>query len=632
MTKPLALKVSNLSVAYRSRGHLTEAVTDVNIEIAASGRVGLVGESGSGKTTVALAILRYLPRNAVVLSGSIEVAGTNLLALSPGELENIRGCGIAAVSQDPGSALNPTMTIGRQLGEMFERHFSMDRRESVKAAISALDRVQLPSPGQVAGRYPHQLSGGQQQRVMIAMALSANPSLLLLDEPTTGLDATVEAAVVELIQDLSKDTGTALLMVSHNLPLVQHLCESSVVMSSGKVVEAGPTRRLLTQPAHEYTQKLVGSVPTRRHHKIANPIRSGGPEFLLTPEPLSREATKDLPPHEVVLSINGLVKNYYTKHGTVHAIRGVDLEMRRGEVLAIVGESGSGKSTLARCVVGLEAFDNGSLVIDGTEMPRNHKRRNRSAGRRRPTLIFQNPESSLNPSKTARAVLRQALRLAGLDPATVDQVASDTQLDQRHLESRTRRLSGGLKQRVAIARASVGNPSIVVCDEAVSALDVSVQAGILNLLAKRQLSTEASYLFISHDLDVVHYLADSIAVMYMGEIVEHGTADGVFAAPQHPYTAALMSASLTIDSDEATERVKLSGPAPSAYAQATGCIFASRCPVTLDDGTCQTTEPPWRNGTNDQKYRCHRPAEDLLQLLPTPKLPRPSQPDSPVIS
>ncbi|RJQ85458.1 dipeptide ABC transporter ATP-binding protein [Amycolatopsis panacis] len=603
-----ALTVSGLTVGYSSRGRLTEAVTDIGFEIPAGGRVGLVGESGSGKTTVAMAILNYLPRNATILGGAIEFDGRNLLEVSTAELTAMRGRRIAAVYQDPGSSLNPTIPIGRQVGEVFELHLGMDRRESRQAAVAALDRVQLPSPERVATRYPHELSGGQQQRVMIAMALAASPSLLLLDEPTTGLDATVEAGVIELIEELSRDTGTALLMVSHNLPLVRHLCEDAVVMRAGRVVEAGPTATLLRTPGEEYTRGLVASVPTRSHRKFTNVVRAAGEAAREVPPRRLDEIAALADSEDIVLSIKDLVKKYDTNEGVVHAIRGVDLDMRRGEILAIVGESGSGKSTLAKCVVGLESFSSGSIVLDGTEMPRNHRRRDRSAAARRPTLVFQNPETSLNPTKTARAVLRQALRLGGEDPAKVDAIGAETQLTERHLDSKTRRLSGGLKQRVAIARASAGGPAIVVCDEPVSALDVSVQAGILNLLAQRQAEAGASYLFISHDLDVVHYLADSVAVMYMGEIVERGTAEAVFAAPHHPYTAALMSASVSAEG----ERIRLQGQAPSAYRESAGCIFAGRCPVALDDGSCSTTTPPWREGPGEKQYRCHRTPEELV--------------------
>ncbi|GAA2712902.1 dipeptide ABC transporter ATP-binding protein [Micromonospora olivasterospora] len=609
------LAVSNLSVGYRRRNQIIPAVHDVSFAIAPGGRMGLVGESGSGKTTVTMAVLRYLPRNAVVTGGSIELDGEDLLSMGEARLGRLRGRKIAAVYQDPGSSLNPTMTIGRQVGEVFRKHFDMDRHEADRATAEALGRVQLPSPERIATRYPHQLSGGQQQRVMIAMALSTNPALLLLDEPTTGLDATVEAAVIELVEELAKELGTALLMVSHNLPLVRYLCDETIVMKSGRLVEAGPTGQLLSTPRHPYTQALVACVPTRAHRKLSNALRAEGQPERPNGSRRAAQLERALAASDPVLEITDLVKDYETPDGMVHAVRGVSLTMRRGEVLAVVGESGSGKSTLARCVVGLESFTHGSVVIDGKSMPANHRQRDRSAGTQRPTLVFQNPDTSLNPTKTARAVLRRSLRLAGTNTSAVEKIASETELRPEHLESKTRRLSGGLKQRVAIARASVGEPSIVVCDEPVSALDVSVQAAILNLLAHRQAETGVSYLFISHDLDVVHYIADSVAVMYMGDIVERGPAQAVFSGPHHPYTAALMSAATPIGDETRRERIKLMGPTPSAYEHIDGCVFASRCPVTLADGRCTRHVPPWREGPGGKSYKCHRTPQELHDLL-----------------
>ncbi|WP_432991932.1 dipeptide ABC transporter ATP-binding protein [Dactylosporangium sp. CA-233914] len=661
--QPAALEIEGLTLGYRSRGRLRLALEDVSLRIGAGEKVGLVGESGSGKTTVAMATLRYLPRNAEILSGSVRVGGRDVLAADKRELRELRGRHLAAVYQDPGSALNPTMTIGRQVAEVFWQHMGKTRGEAQREAIQALERVEIPSPAELAHRYPHQLSGGQQQRVMIAMALASDPALLILDEPTTGLDATVEASVLELIDDLCSRQGTALLLVSHNLSVVKHMCDSVAVMYAGRIVEQGPAATVLATPAHRYAAGLLRAVPSLAHRKLVRPVESiagaapapggagcafrdscdaalpecatatialrpVGPGHLarcVAPLPATSADDQfdeititDTIDSEPLLQVRSVHKSYRSPVGDVQAVSDVSFTIHRGEVFAIVGESGSGKSTLAKCLAGLETVDSGELILDGTVLPRSHKKRRRLrrlAGKRI-TLVFQNPATSLNPTKTVSAVLRRALKMAGADPDGSAALAEKVRLRPQHLPLKTRMLSGGLQQRLAIGRASAGSPPLIVCDEPVSALDVSVQAAILNLLAEQQRDAGAAYLFISHDLSVVRYLADTIAVMYLGEILEIGHTAAVFDGPHHPYTAALLSAATSIGAPVRNQRIRLAGSTPSMANKPTGCVFHTRCPVALPDGRCSSTVPPWQGTPSGKQYKCHLSPEQLTDTAP----------------
>ncbi|RJG40467.1 ABC transporter ATP-binding protein [Mesorhizobium sp. DCY119] len=647
------LAIQGLSVGYSRKGRMNLAVEDVSLSIPKGGRLGLMGESGSGKTTVAMALLRYLPRNASVLSGSVHFQGRDLLKSTAMELQSIRGRQLAAVYQDPLSSLNPIMPVGEQVAEVFRKHLSVGRAEAWERSLEALEHVELPNPAALALRLPHQLSGGQQQRVVIAMALAAEPSLLILDEPTTGLDATVEAATLELINALCAEQQTTLLLVSHNIGIVRQYCDSVSVMYAGRVVETGAVEDVLIRPQHPYTEALLNCVPTG-HRKFSSPLHSitsappspsltrcgffagceraseeckagtvpmtslanGREVRCLHPGPSVRPAvghaldTSDATPQgSPLLSVKDLRKSYRSSQGYVEAVRGISFEVKRGETFAIVGESGSGKSTLAKCIAGLESFE-GRIVLGGQELPGDHRLRHRTIDTQLATLVFQNPQESLNPSKTVSSVLMRSLKRAGVDESTLPGLIADVRLSAAHLKLKTRMLSGGLKQRVAIARAMVGSPSIIVCDEPVSALDVSIQAAVLNLLADYQRRTGTAFLFISHDMSVVRYIADRVGVMYKGEMVEIGSVESIFNSPSHPYTKALLRAA-GIDGKSLT-------PDPSGQRgssrelEQSGCAYSARCAAVLGDHLCFSEPPPWRHDEIGKIYRCHRLSSALV--------------------
>ncbi len=524
-----------------------------------------------------------------------------------------------------------------------------------------LEKVQISDPARVLRRYPHELSGGQQQRIMFAMALATNPALLVLDEPTTGLDATVEAEILDLVERLRAEFNTSILFISHNLAIVTRLCERVGVLYAGEVFEQGPAKEIFSDPRHPYTLGLLRCVPhmgMNKHVQRLDPIPGSLPPLGLRPTgclysdrcPIARERCHEerpdlfevsaerrsrcfyfdevpaippspaaeptpLPPpsDEVLLKVDDLIKTYHSGGYEVNAVAGVSLEVRRGQVFGLVGESGSGKSSLAKVIVGLTDPSKGAIQFDGQPL--------KSAGHRGPSqrrslqMVFQNPDSALNPSFSIRSILERALRLLGTGNSHQDlevranELARAVKLEPRHLESRPTGLSGGQKQRASIARAFAGTPSLVLCDEPVSALDVSVQAAILNLLVDLQKSG-VSYIFISHDLAVVRYIADWIGVMYLGWIVEVGPAEAVFNIPHHPYTESLVSAVSTIDKNGSGARIRLHGTIPSPSNPPSGCRFHTRCPLYLGD-ICRDQEPPWHRTSAGNQYRCHLPPAEL---------------------
>ncbi len=581
------LEVRGLSVAYGARGVLQ----DVSFTVAAGACLGLVGESGCGKSTVALAAQRALPPGGRVTGGSVHIAGQDVTSLGAAGLRALRREKISMVYQDPGRALNPTLTIGRQVTEVFTllgRPAAAARGE----AAAMLAKVRIGAPDRVMAAYPHELSGGMQQRVVIAMALAKNPALLVLDEPTTGLDALVAAEVLALIAALRRDAATSILLISHNLPLVAGMAEQIGVLYAGRLVEQGPTASLLRTPLHPYTARLLRCLPEggrRKQDGALATIAGQLPDFsnrppgcifaprcdraapvCTTTAPPDRAATghfalchfaPPFPPaaetatgvaagaaDSVVLRAVGLAKTYRSAHGPVRAVRGVSFTLSAGETLAVVGESGSGKSTLARLLLGLEAPDAGGLIeLCGAAAKPTLGGRTRDQLRAL-QIVFQNPAAALNRAHTVRHILTRPLarlqRLPRRDrDARVATLAEGVRLAATHLAQLPPALSGGLQQRVAIARAFAAAPRVVICDEPTSALDVSVQAAILNLLVDLQRREQVSYVFISHDLNVVRYIADRIAVMRDGEIVEIGAAADVLERPRHPYTQALLAAS-----------------------------------------------------------------------------------------
>jgi peptide/nickel transport system ATP-binding protein len=661
-----AVDIANLTISYRRRGRRFRVVSDLSLHIKPGEAYGLVGESGCGKTTVAMALMRYLPPNAIVEGGHILVGGEDLLTLSETRLRAWRGNRMAMVYQDPGSSLNPSMRVGAQVAEVYRLHRGLGRGEALNAAEVMLEKVQITDPRRVMHRYPHQLSGGQQQRIVIAMALATDPDLLVLDEPTTGLDATVEAGVLDLVEQLRDEFDASILFISHNLGVVGRMCERVGVLYAGRLIEEGTARDIFAAPRHPYTLALMRCVPRlgmRKDSMRLDPIPGSLPPLgaeipgcvyadrcpiardrcRVDPPPLYstngahvaachfHDEVPDIPPSaesapavvertggSVLLKVDELVKTYRSAADEVAAVAGVSFEVARGETFGLVGESGCGKSSLAKVLVGLVDSTSGSIEFEGNDVSSTAQRASRDL-RRKVQMVFQNPDTALNPRHSVRRILGRALKLlAGIRPGRAQQermvqLASSVRLEPRHLEIRPAALSGGLKQRVAIARAFAGTPRLVICDEPVSALDVSVQAAILNLLVDLQIQQDVSYVFISHDLALVRYLADRIGVMYLGQLVDIGTAAAVFEPPHHPYTEALASAIPTLDLEAPRRRIKLEGTLPSPADPPTGCRFHTRCPRCLGE-ICRTQEPPWRGDPAGNMYRCHIPPNELREI------------------
>ena len=655
-----ALAVSHMDIVYRVRGQDRLALRDVSFSIGRGESYGLVGESGSGKSTVALALVRYLPRNGRVSAGTISINGQDPLSMGNAELRALRMHTVSMVYQEPGRALNPSLRVGRQIAEVFELA-GASSDEATQSAQDMLRKVQISDPGRVMRRYPHELSGGMAQRAGIAMALAASPSLLILDEPTTALDATVEAEVLDLVAALRQEFNTSVLFISHNLAVIAKMCDRVGVLYAGDLVEEGPARQVFDDPRHPYTVGLLRCIPRRGQRKDTDRLdtipgflpapghaikgcvfaprcalaqdrcRESDPPFfdvgeLRTSRCFFHDQAPDLPRSTPVsvgtlanhgtggplVVVEGLSKTFT---GGVRALADVDLAINQGETLGLVGESGSGKTTLARVLLGLTGPDSGAVVtLDGKPLSPDARRRPRETLRAL-QIVFQNPDSALNRRHTVRSLISRPLtrlaRLSGqaLQDRLGDLIAS-VRLEERHLALRPGQLSGGLKQRVAIARAFGGRPDVVVCDEPTSALDVSVQAAILNLLADLQKAERVTYLFISHDLGLVRYLSDRIVVLYLGRVMEVGPAETVFAGPHHPYTEALFSAVPTLDG-ERPDRIRLQGEIPSAADPPSGCVFHTRCPRRLPTGVCESTEPPLLEGEPGHLTRCHIPLAEL---------------------
>ncbi len=661
-----AVTVENLDVTYRVRGQDRRALRGVSFEIGRRESYGLVGESGSGKSTVALALTRYLPRNGRVSAGAIRINGADPLAMGAETLRELRARQVSMVYQEPGRALNPSIKVGRQVAEVYEIA-GLDRKAALERAEGMLRKVQIADPHRVMERYPHQLSGGMAQRAVIAMALAAEPSLLILDEPTTALDATVEAEVLDLVAALREEFDTSVLFISHNLAVIAKMCDRVGVLYAGELIEEGPASDVFAQPRHPYTVGLLRCIPRggqRKDHGRLDTIpgflpppgdepagcifaprcpiaedrcRSAAPPAFATgPGRTSRcylhDQTPDLPrntPEDLnifterdatrpVVRLERLSKTFDSRGEAVKALVSVNLTLEAGETLGLVGESGSGKTTLARALLGLITPDQGSVIALDDQPLRGDARRRPRDQLKALQIVFQNPDSALNRRHTVRRLISQPLsRLAGLSGGRLrerlDDLVRSVRMEDRHLSLRPSQLSGGLKQRVAIARAFAGGPRIVVCDEPTSALDVSVQAAILNLLVDLQAKEQVTYLFISHDLGLVRYLSDRIAVLYLGRIMEIGPAETVFAGPHHPYTEALLSAVPSLDG-ERPHRIRLQGEIPSAADPPSGCVFHTRCPRRLSTGECESVEPPLREVSPGHFMSCHIPIDQLTVL------------------
>ena len=658
-----ALAIDGLEMSYVVRGTPRKILRGVTFEVRQGEAYGLVGESGCGKSTTAYAALRYLPSNGVIDAGRVLSGGEELTAMSAKELRKFRAERASMVFQDPVQAVNPVLKIGTQVAEAFQV-MGQSKAEARVSALAALERVHIAAPESVMERYPHQLSGGMLQRVVIAMGLACDPTLLVLDEPTTGLDATVEAEVLDLVRELRTELNSAILLIAHNLGVIRTMCDRVGVMYAGKIVEEGTVADVFDNPSHPYTKGLLNSIPRRGLRKTdselfsipgaAPPIGAALPTCTFVDRcPIATDLCRtDVPPivprsdghwtrcHHVdrldevpepekvtvnydigteqVIGVEGVSKTFRQRGRDVPALVGVNLGFAEGETLGLVGESGSGKSTLAKTMLGVHAPDEGgAITLRGRTMADKATSRIDESVRAI-SMVFQNPDSALNRAWTVRRILhRSVVKLTGIKGAAADrrveEIAEGMQLSSRHLDMRPRHLSGGLKQRVAIARAFAGDPEVVVCDEPTSALDVSVQAAILNLLAKLQNEQRSSYLFISHDIGVVRYLADRIAVMYLGRIMEIGATQTMFEGVNHPYTEALLSAVPSVDG-VAEHRIPLTGSIPSPANPPPGCVFHTRCHRAIE-GLCEVTEPEMVELSVGHSIKCHLTVEQLKEPL-----------------
>ncbi|TNJ41649.1 ABC transporter ATP-binding protein [Phaeobacter sp. B1627] len=681
------LEIDKLSISFFTRLREIPAVMDFSVSVQPGEAVGLVGESGCGKSTVALGVMQDLGKNGRIVGGSIKFKGRDLAGMSTEELRDVRGNEIAMIYQEPMASLNPAMKIGKQLMEVPMIHEKIGEKEAYARALEVVTDVKLPDPKRILGSYPHQLSGGQQQRIVIAMALMSKPSLLILDEPTTALDVTVEAAVVELVKDLGKKYGTSMLFISHNLGLVLETCDRICVMYSGEAVERGSIEDVFDHMRHPYTQALFRSIPLPGADKTARPLVAIPGNFPLPHErprgcnfgprcdyfEAGRCDMGDIPmvtitgnerhhtrcvkfeeidwtapialgeqkprnePGRVVLKIDNLKKYYEVAAnalfggGTTKVVKAnesLSFEARESETLAIVGESGCGKSTFAKVLMGLETATEGEILLDNRNIEQ-IPIQNRDAGTVSDIqMVFQNPFDTLNPSMTVGRQIRRALDIFGIGDSDSDrkqrmfELLDLVKLPRAFADRMPRQLSGGQKQRVGIARAFAGGARIVVADEPVSALDVSVQAAVTDLLMEIQREEKTTLLFISHDLSIVRYLSDRVMVMYLGHVVELGDTDQVFSPPYHPYTEALLSAVPIADTSVQKTHIVLEGDIPSAMNPPSGCPFQTRCrwKSQVPGGLCDKEVPPIRTSDNGHQIKCHLSEDVLASMEPVIKI------------
>ena len=681
------LEIDRLSISFFTRLREIPAVMDFSVTVQPGEAVGLVGESGCGKSTVALGVMQDLGKNGRIVGGSIKFKGQDLGEMSMEELRDIRGNEIAMIYQEPMASLNPAMRIGKQLMEVPMIHEGVSEAEAYKRALEVVTDVKLPDPERMLKSFPHQLSGGQQQRIVIAMALMSKPSLLILDEPTTALDVTVEAAIVELVRDLGRKYGTSMLFISHNLGLVLETCDRLCVMYSGEAVERGSIADVFDDMKHPYTQALFRSIPLPGADKNARPLVAIPGNFPLPHErppgcnfgprcdyfeagrcdatdikmapidgndrhesrclkfeeidwnaPITvAEAKEKAPVGDVVLKMEDLKKYYEVaanalfgggEKKVVKANETLSFEARESETLAIVGESGCGKSTFAKVLMGLETATEGKIPLGNLPIQDTPIDKRDTKTIADVQMVFQNPFDTLNPSMTVGRQIIRALEI--FDIGDNDEERHDrmlklldlVKLPRAFADRMPRQLSGGQKQRVGIARAFAGDARIVVADEPVSALDVSVQAAVTDLLMEIQRENKTTLLFISHDLSIVRYLSDRVMVMYLGHVVELGTTDQVFSPPYHPYTEALLSAVPIADTSVEKKHIVLEGDIPSAMNPPSGCPFQTRCrwKDQVPNGLCDKEVPPVRQLGDGHQVKCHLANDILARMEPVIKI------------
>jgi oligopeptide/dipeptide ABC transporter ATP-binding protein len=587
VTAPL-LAVSGLDVRFTTRAGPVHAVRDLAFVVAAGETLGIVGESGSGKSQAVMALLGLLADNGRA-RGQALFEGSDLLALDERGLNRVRGARIATIFQDPMTSLNPYLTIGRQMGLVLARHRGLAGRDAVRESLALLESVGIPEPGRRLRMYPHELSGGQRQRVMIAAALSCRPALLIADEPTTALDVTVQAQILSLMKDLRARVGTAIIMITHDLSVVAGLADRILVMHRGRCVEEGPVEQIFYAPRDACTRALLAAVP-----RVAGDA-TGGSRVAAAPAAAGRAALLRAEALEVDFPV--AARGLFGRRRHLRALAGVSLELAAGEVLGVVGESGCGKSTLGRALLQLVPVRAGRVCFLGKELTA-LDREHLQPLRRDLQVVFQDPLASLNPRMTVRDIVAEPLETfePGLDDDQrtnkVAEMLSRVGLDPSHMNRYPHQFSGGQCQRVAIARALITRPQVVICDEAVSALDVSVRAQILRLLLELRRLLDLSLVFIGHDLGVIRQICSRVMVMYLGRVMEVAPAAELFAHPRHPYTRALMAAAPTPDPrlERARRWEGLPGDIPSPLDPPSGCVFRTRCRYAIE--RCAAEIPP----------------------------------------
>ena len=674
------LRIRDLSTQFQVQGGMVRAVDGVNLQVKPGEMVGVVGESGSGKSVTALSVLRLVPPPGRIVGGSITYQGRDVFALNKSELRDFRGGDVSMVFQDPMSSLNPALRIGIQIEEAMQAHRRFSRSEAKLRVPLLLRRVRMPDPERSMRSFPHQLSGGMRQRAMIAMALANEPGLVIADEPTTALDVTIQAQVLEQLRELNRQSGTAILLITHNMAVVASLCTWVVVMYAGRVVEQGPTDQIFQSPQHPYTWSLLRSIPRidtghdgallaisgtppdltdlpigcrfsprcpfsvercvghepdlidvgpahssrcwvqmvnvaiSSRDDIDSPIPGSGVDEVPRVSPVSQPVdVEGSPGANALVTIREVSKDFASGSLLVHAVDSVSLEIAEGETLGLVGESGSGKTTLGRIVAQLQPATRGDVFFDGRDLGPLHGEGLRQL-RRRIQMIFQDPYSSLNPRMTVGAIIGEPVRNFGLADgaertARVQEMMRICGLNPNFNNRYPHEFSGGQRQRVGIARSLILRPSFVVADEPISALDVSIQAQIINLLGELQRDLKLTYLFIAHDLAVVRHLSDRVAVMYLGIIVEVAECGELYANPLHPYTTSLLQA-MPVPDPEAERRrapILLQGEIPSPINPPSGCRFHTRCPIA--EPICSAERPALVDYGSGHLAACHFPGK-----------------------
>jgi len=657
------LSVQNLSVQFRVQKNFVTAVNSFSLELEPGECVGLVGESGCGKTTTGLSIMRLLPSNGHISSGKVLLNDVDLASLSEDEMCRHRGKSIALIPQDPMSSLNPTMKIGRQIGEGLRIHDGASDAQARQRALEVLEMVEMPRPAERLDQYPFELSGGLRQRVIIAMGLVNSPSLLIADEPTTALDVTIQAQILDILDNLRSELKMAMLLITHDMGVIAGRSDRVVVMYAGQKAEEATTPRLFSGMRHPYTQALLASMPSMENtskHRLAsiagmppnlsneivgcrfaprcshatdqcrqnepplsgvdhvfacfNPVDGPAPVVVRSSVDATAQPVKTRPE---ILRAKGIVKEFPIKRGVirhkvgaVHAVSDVTFSLYQGETFGLVGESGCGKTTIGRMLVGLEALTAGEVYFDDQLVSAQGYKPSRSSRRDR-QMMFQDPYSSLDPRMKVEGILGEPLAIQGIGSRKeqnqrVAELLSSVGLDPQVADRYPHEFSGGQRQRIGLARALALNPRLIVADEPVSALDVSVQAQILNLMKDLQAQYGMTYVMVSHDLAVVYYMADTIAVMYLGKIVEIGDAESVFRSPAHPYTQGLLDSVPTPDPTVARQaRASVVGELPSAVNPPSGCRFRTRCQFAQE--ICANEEPAFQDFSGTQRAACHFP-------------------------